>query len=384
MVYAVLVASAFLIEIALNVPLGSLPLALIHDHVPPGEIALIVGAGPIAALAVSVPIGGLADRFGRLRTMRIAAVLCVISVGALAFVTDPILNGALMAIRGVAITAFVTAEYAYVSAIVASDRAVSQTATLGMVGNLSFATAPAAGFWLWQHGLERQQYLAAAGCALLGALILVLLPAERGRRIRRSRKIFMRSAWIPAIAFLVACTLAGGVNGALAIVTFHQRGIGNGALLFTAMAFTTFGLRFFAGRLVDRFGPRMVAIPTAIVQCLGSLLAAHAQTPPEVIVAGACAGIAWSAVVPVGIGLLFERSSRGTRGAAMGSYNLAFSIGATAGSLIAAGAAACGLGYTFAMSLCALASVLVLPWVLLSRPHRSVRGAVVRLAAQRA
>jgi MFS family permease len=384
MVYAILVASAFLIEIALNVPLGSLPLALVRDGVSPGEIALIVGAGPIAALAVSVPIGGLADRFGRLPTIRIAACLCVVSIGALAYVTDPLLNGVLMAIRGIAITAYVTAEFAYASAVVAPERAVSATATLGMVGNLSFATAPAAGFWLWEHGIERQQFLWAACFALLGALILVRLPAELTRHARRSRKIFIRSAWLPAIAFLVACSLAGGVNGALAIVTFHERGIANAALLFTAMASTTFALRFFAGRLVDRFGPRVVAIPTAIIQCTGALLAAHAHSPIAVIVAGACTGVAWSAVVPVGIGLLFERSSTGTRGAAMGSYNLAFSIGATGGSLIAAAAAAWGLGYAFAMSLCAASSLIALPWVLLSRPTRSARPTSLRLAANRA
>jgi MFS family permease len=384
MVYAVLVASAFLIEVALNIPLGSLPLALVGEHVPAGAIALIVGAGPIAALAVSVPIGGLADRFGRLPTIRVAAALCALSIGALAYVHDPLLDGIIMALRGVAITAFVTAEFAYISAVVAPERAVSATATLGMVGNLSFATAPAAGFWLWQHGILREQYLWAAALALLGALILIRLPAETARRVHRSRKIFMRSAWLPAIAFLVACSLGGGVNGALAIVTFHQRGIANGALLFTAMASTTFVLRFFAGRLVDRFGPRKIAVPTAIVQCAGALLAAHARTPAEVIVAGLLGGVAWSAVVPVGIGLLFERSSKGTRGAAMGSYNLAFSIGMTGGALVAAAAAAWGPGYPLAMSLCAAAAIVTLPLLFLARPARPPRLTPWRLAAHRA
>ncbi len=374
MVYAVLVASAFLIEVAMNVPLGSLPLALVRMHVPAGEIALVLGAGPIAALLVSVPIGGLADRFGRLPTIRIAACLCVLSVGMLAFVHDPLLIGLIMAIRGVAITAYVTAEFAYASAVVAPERAVSATATLGMVGNLSFATAPAAGFWLWQHGIEGEQFVWSAGVALAGALILSGLPAETMRAVRRSRKIFMRSVWLPAITFLVACSLAGGVNGALAIVTFHQRGIANGALLFTALASTTFALRFFAGRLVDRFGPRQMAIPTAVAQCTGALLAAHAHTPLAVVVAGLCMGIAWSAVVPVGIGLLFERSSPGTRGAAMGSYNLAFSIGMTAGSIVAAAAAAFGGGYTLAMSLCAAASLIALPWLFLAGPARPPRS----------
>ncbi|GAC1533540.1 MAG: hypothetical protein NVS2B17_01350 [Candidatus Velthaea sp.] len=374
MAYAVLVLSALLIDMALNLPLGSLPLALAGDGVPVGAIALIVGAGPIASLVASVPIGGLVDRFGRLPVIRIAAVGCAISMAGLAFVHDPVANGLIMGLRGVAITAYVTAEFAYASALVAPERAVSATSTLGMVGNLSFASAPAIAFWLWQHGIGRQQYAWAGAVALLGALCLVNLPREKIRRVRRSRRIFMRSAWLPAITYLVACTMQGGVNGALAVLTFHQRGIVNGALLFTAMAGTTFGLRYAAGRLVDRYGPRLVAIPTAIAQSIGALLAARAQTPAEVLIAGALLGVAWSAVVPVGIGLFFERSSKGTRGAAMGSYNLAFSIGSTVGALIAAAAAALGGGYTAAMAICAVSSILAVPWVLATPPGQRVRA----------
>jgi MFS family permease len=120
------------------------------------------------------------------------------------------------------------------------------------------------------------------------------------------------------------------------------------------------------------------------MQCGGALLAAHARTPGEVIVAGLFLGVAWSAVVPVGIGLLFERSSPGTRGAAMGSYNLAFSIGMTAGSLIAAAAAAWSSGYAPAMSLCAAASLAALPWLFFAGPARPARRIALRLAAHRA
>ncbi|GAC1419533.1 MAG: hypothetical protein NVSMB64_28870 [Candidatus Velthaea sp.] len=384
MAYAVLVLSAFLIDMALNLPLGSLPLALSGDGVPTVAVALIVGAGPIASLLASVPIGGLVDRFGRLPIIRIAAVVCALSLSGLAFTHDPVVSGLLMALRGVAITAYVTAEFAYASSLVAPERAVSATATLGMVGNLSFATAPAIAFWLWQHGIGREQYAFGGVVALLGAVCLVNLPREKSRRVRRSRRIFMRSAWLPAIAYLVACTMQGGVNGALAVLTFHQRGILNGALLFTAMAATTFGLRYFAGRLVDRYGPRLVAVPTALVQCIGALLAARAQTPVEVLVAGALLGVAWSAVVPVGIGLFFERSTKGTRGAAMGSYNFAFSIGSTAGALIATAAAALGGGYTAAMTICALGSLLALPWVLASPPGQRARLLTARLGAHSA
>jgi hypothetical protein len=187
---------------------------------------------------------------------------------------------------------------------------------LGWFGNLSFATAPAAGFWLWQHGIEREQFLWSVGLALVGALILSRLPAETGRRVRRC-----------------------GVNGALAIISAGSR---------------------------------------------TALLAARSDTPLAVIVAGMCMGIAWSAVVPVGIGLLFERSSPGTRGAAMGSYDLAFSIGMTVGSIVAAAAAALGGGYTLAMSICAATSLIALPWLFFAGPARPPRTLALRLTVSRA
>jgi hypothetical protein len=95
---------------------------------------------------------------------------------------------------------------------------------------------------------------------------------------------------------------------------FRNRSSGRFQALAARDRTPTFALRFFAGRLVERFGPRTIAVPTAIAQRAGALLAAHAQTPFAVVVAGSCMGIAWSAVVPVGIGLLFERSSKATRG----------------------------------------------------------------------
>jgi len=149
MAFAVLVVSALLIDLALNLPLGSLPLALTADGVPAGAVAMIVGAGPIAALVASVPIGAVVDRFGRLPVIRIAAVACALSMAALSAVHDPLLNGVIMGLRGIAITAYVTAEFAYARALVAPERAVSATSTLGMVGNITFATAPAIAFWLW-------------------------------------------------------------------------------------------------------------------------------------------------------------------------------------------------------------------------------------------
>ena len=231
--------------------------------------------------------------------------------------------------------------------------------------------------FLWQHGIGRQQYAWASGLAICGFALLFALPGKFDERRGRGTRapILMHPRWYPAVGFALACTLQGGVNGSLAILTFHQRGIVNGAAIFTASAFTSFALRYPAGRLVDRFGPRAVAVPTALLSALGCVFAASAHSLLAVVFAGLLLGTSWAAVVPVALGLLFEHSSSRTRGAAMGAYTLAFSAGAATGATVATLATLAGGGYTIAMTLCAVGPLAVLPYVLRSpRSARVLRG----------
>ena len=58
MAYAVLVVSALFFEIALNLPVGSMPLALTQDGASRAAVAVAMGCGMFAALFGSLPIGG--------------------------------------------------------------------------------------------------------------------------------------------------------------------------------------------------------------------------------------------------------------------------------------------------------------------------------------
>ena len=139
MAYAILVVSAIFLELAVNLPTGSLPLALASDGIGPTGIATVAAVAALAPLLGSIPLGGLIDRFGRLRTMRIAAVASALAVFGLDFVHGLVAAAAVMAVRSLAITAYMTAQFAYASAIVRADRAVSAVATLGMDAEISRA-----------------------------------------------------------------------------------------------------------------------------------------------------------------------------------------------------------------------------------------------------
>ncbi len=359
-----LVVATLLTEFAANLPIGAMPLALLRDRALPSEIALAMGGGLFAQLFGSIPVGALVDRVGRLVTIRAAVVLMALASFGMAALHGPLWGGLLMALRGFSMMSYVTAEFAYASEIVPPNRTVSAISTLGLIANVVFAFSPAVAVWLWQSGLQREQFAIGGLLTLVGGSVLWFLPARHDvRASRRSRLILMRSAWLPAMVFLVAVTMQSGVNGTLAVLTFTQRGIANGALIFTSMALVTAALRYPAGRFVDRYGPRLIAIPVAVAEIAGCLLAARADAPSQVLLAGALLGVAWSAVVPVGVALFLEHSSRGTRGIAMGAYNLSFAIGTSSGALLAALLVKLGIGYEGAIAACAIAPAIAVPWV---------------------
>jgi MFS family permease len=366
-----LIISTLVSEIAFNLPTGALPLALLRDGATRSEVAFAMGGGLFAQLFGSVPIGAVVDRIGRLRMVRASVVMVSLSTFGMTFLHGPIWGGLLMGLRGFAATSYITAEFAYVSEIVPEGRSVSAVSILSTIANLVFAIAPALAVWLWNQGIGREQFAYGGIIAIAGGSVLWFLPRAGQRKApRRPRLILMRSKWVPAMLFLSAVAMQSGVNTALAVVTFTQRGIVNGALIFTSMALVTALLRYPAGRIVERFGPRAVAPPLVAFEIAGCLLAAVAHSWSTVLIAGALIGAAWSAVVPVGIALFFQQSSPGTRGVALGTYNLSFAIGTSSGALLAALLTRFGLNYETAISACAFAPLLALPLVFVRRLRR--------------
>jgi MFS family permease len=361
---------------------GSLPLALVSEGASESQTAIAMGCGMFAALIVSLPIGMLTDRVGKLPVLRVAAFSSVAIMLLMGFTQGIVAGCFQMALRSAALCGYMTAQFAYASTMFSKERAVSAVGAMGILGNVAFAAGPAFGVWLWQHGVHREQYMYASSLNLIAALMVLTLPAKYDVLPKKTPRIrvFIRPSWLPAMIFTACCTLQGGVNGALAVLAFQDRGITNGALIFSASALTTVVFRYPAGRLVERFGARAIAIPTAIVQCLGCVLASQANAPWTVIVAGTFLGMAWSSVVPVGIAILFENSSHRTRGTAMGSYNLSMGGGAALGALVAAVVTALGMGYTQAILICALAPCLALIYLFLG-PRKRRRPVVTAAPA---
>jgi len=68
--YARLILATFFLEIAMNLPLGAIPLELAKEGVSPSAIAVVIGSAMLSTLLFSLPTGAFADRAGRLLAYR--------------------------------------------------------------------------------------------------------------------------------------------------------------------------------------------------------------------------------------------------------------------------------------------------------------------------
>ena len=349
--------------------MGCLPLVLDQEGVAQSQIALIMGAGMVTMVVASIPIGALVDRIGRLAVMKLAIVCAIVALTALGMTKGSWTAAILMGLRSLAVMSFMTAQAAYVSVLVPKDRSVSAVATMGIIGSMAFAVAPAFAVWLWQHGWGREQFLWATCMLGVSGSMIFFLPKEHDLRLdhSNSRRIFMKKEWIPAVVFSVCGALQGGVNTSLAVLAFHDRGIANGATIFSAAALTSVFLRYPAGRAVETWGARKMAVPTALMQAVGCLVAAGAHSLPMVIVSGICFGSAWATLVPIVLALLFQESSAEQRGSAMGIFNFSFGLGFALGAGLATLTSLHANGYTAAITLCAIAPVVALPVLFFTR-----------------
>src|SRR6185437_17135496 len=115
MTYFWLLVATLLIELAMNLPIGSLPLVLEHDGAARSQIAMAMGVGMVTTVFVALPIGALVDRVGRILTMKLAVSGTFVTLTLLWLTHGAIWGGLLMGTRSILMIAFMAAQAAYIS-----------------------------------------------------------------------------------------------------------------------------------------------------------------------------------------------------------------------------------------------------------------------------
>jgi MFS family permease len=317
----------------------------------------------VAALSVAVvvarPVAGrLADLHGYKLIMLCGTVACALAgLGYYAAASIPVLV-VVRVVQGTGEGAVYTAGAAWLVGMCPPERRGRVVGLYGIYMWLGITL----GALLGTLAMRIIGFAAVWGlCALAGAAGFASAsagqhpPAPAGSKGR----VFLLPAAtvVPGIALSLASL---GYAALAAFVALHmlKRGVADGVAAFNAFGFTYVGIRLFIGKVPDRYGPRPVAIWSALVEAAGLTVVAAAPSLPVVIIGGLIMGAGLSLLFPSLALIVINSSDTSQQGAALGAFtsfwDLGIAVGAPVSGLIAGIAGYPAVYYV--MAACAIVS----------------------------
>lgn len=357
--FAALFAVTLLSMLSVGATLPILP-RYVQGPIGAGDVAVgvVTGAFAITGLACRPLAGSFADSRGR-RPVMLAGALVMALASALYFVPAGV-PGLIVArlLLGAGEGMVYTAGAAWVVDIAPVER---RGRILGLYGlaiwsGLSFG--PPIGEVLLRASSFELVWAFAVAAPLLGALIATRIPipaqALRPAGLLKSG-FWARESFAPGAALALA-TIGYAALAAFVVLHLDERGIGHGAEVFTAFAFTVVGTRILAGGLPDRLGAARCAAGAAAVEAVGLITIGVAQGPVAAFAGAIAMGAAFSTIFPSLALLVINRVAEDRRGIAMGTFTAFFDVGVGLGAPLAGIAAAVG-GYGLSFFVAAVAAL---------------------------
>lgn len=328
-----------------------------------GDVAvgIVIGAFAVSAIVLR-PIGGrLADERGR-RLIVVSGLLLAAVAGFMHLLPLGVV-GLVVArmVLGVGDGWLFTAGAAWAIDLAPEARRAQAVGMYGLAVWTGLTVGPICGQLILDHAGYDAVWLFAAGMPLLGSLVARTVPQpdqpSAPPDTRRSG-LLPRPVIPPGVALGLANIGYGAMSGFI-VLHLDERGIGHGAVAFTAFAAAVVGARLLAGSLPDRLGAQRTAVGALASETIGLVLIAVAGTLPVAIVGAVVMGSGFSLLFPSLAVLAVERVEVTQRGVALGAFTAFFDAGVGIGAPLAGAVAALG-GYPaafWASAACAVVGV---------------------------
>lgn len=343
---------------------AALPLYLRDIGAPENRIGLEVGVGNIVGVLLTLALGPAINRRGAALFLRISGTLYLLAAVGMLLIRAEVPVAAFRVLQGIGGALLVPASMTLAARLVPS-RPGAAIGAMGTLNTLSLAVGPPIGLVLYTRYGGPGVFLPALFAALLGLMLVFLLPTVAVRHAT-TRGFGFDRAWIPLIiANALAVLYFGGIIAYLPLYLRQVHGP-NAGIFFSADAVGVLLLRIPTGVLVDRRG-------TFLPKCLGltvtlpgiALLAA----PPSIltlVMSGAMTGIGAGLFITGIYADMAIRSTESNRGTAMSLSSAGF------GAAIFAGSAISGLligpgGFDAIVAFGAVTCALALPFALIRR-----------------
>ncbi|MHB8644763.1 MAG: MFS transporter [Thermomicrobiales bacterium] len=335
--YALALLSTLLFFSAFYLPLAALPKYL-KDQLgrSTGQIGLVLGLFAVTAIIPRPFIGRLVNGGITLAPMLICAVIFMLANVFYAGATTIPLLIAVRLFHGGGMAGYTTAAPSLVAAITPAPRRGEAMAYWGVANTVALAVCPALGLAIaGRWGYPACFWVAAAVGA--AAVLVTALLRPRNRPTERPAlpppgPLLESRVFLPMLACFVMM-LAYGVIITFIIILADERQIVGSGFFFTIYAAGLLVARAIAGRLSDRYGRWIVAIPGIACLALSLIVAALAPALPLFAVAAVLAGAGFGAAQPALLALTVDLVPHDRRGSAVATYYVAHESGIATGSI---------------------------------------------------
>jgi MFS family permease len=335
------------------------------------EVGIVTGAFAITGLACRPLAGQFADRRGR-KLVVVVGALFTAAAGLLYFVPAGV--GGLIFARlflGAGEGMVYTAGSAWVVDMSPPGRRARLIGLYGLAIWGGLTLGPPIGELILRASSFEVVWGFAAAAPLLGAVIATRIP-ERfhpAADAEFERRPISPEALRPGLG--LSLTIVGyAAVAAFIVLHLDERDIGHGAEVFTAFAATVVATRLVGGGLPDRVGPLRCAAAAGLIEAVGLVTIAMAQSLEVAILGAVAMGAGFSILFPSLALVVVNRVPEERRGVAMGTFTAFFDLGMGVGGPVVGAAAAIG-GYEAAFllsALCALGTVAVALSLRTARP----------------
>jgi MFS family permease len=302
---------------------------------------LIISLFTITAM-ISRPFSGkIADKVGRIPTMFIGIIVCVLISLLYPLLTSVAGFLLLRLVHGFSTGFSPTGATAYLSDIIPHHKRGEAMGLLGTAGTVGMAAGLAIGPSIANDfGLDVMFYCS-SGMAVLS--IIFLMGIKETLTVRQSfstkafkihkRDLFEPRVLVPCLVMMLATYAYGAVFTVLPDFCLHL-GIENKGLPFVFLTIFSLSIRLIAGKASDKYGRKKVVILSTLIIAAAMLVLALSTTPVMLITAIAMYGLAQGMTSPTLLAWATDLSDEKHRGRGISSLYIFMELGIGIGAFI--------------------------------------------------